>query len=90
MVKLGGVEEMNKLVLKLFAIGITLSIVGLYFLIRPKTVIYCTGLGQVLIAMLAALIIISLVSLYLNIKTLKGRGKKTTYRNSVQTSKLDC
>jgi len=69
---------MNKLPLKLFAIGIALSGVGLYFLIRPKTVIYCTELGQILIALLAVLIALSLVNLYLNIKSLKGKKKTTT------------
>jgi len=66
---------MNKFALRSFAIGMALSLVGLYFLIRPKTVIYCTELGQILIAMLAILIALSLVNLYLNMKALKERKK---------------
>lgn len=64
-----------KLTLRLFAIGMSLSLAGLYFLIHPKTVIYCTELGQILIAMLAVLIALSLVNLYFNIKASKEKKK---------------
>jgi len=67
-----------KLPLRLFAIGMALTAVGLYFLIRPKTVIYCTELGQILIALLAVLIALSLVNVWLSVKSLKGKKKTTT------------
>lgn len=58
----------NKVALRLFAIGVALILVGLIFLLSPREIIYCTEVGQVVIAMLAVLISISLVNLYLNIK----------------------
>jgi len=67
---------MNKNALKLFAIGITFSLVGLIFLLSPREVIYCTELGQIIIAMLAVLIALSLVNIWLNIKSLKKRKQK--------------
>jgi len=67
--------------LKLLCVGVILSGLGLYFLIRPKTVIYCTELGQLLIALLAILITLSLVNFYLNIKILKKRKQPCHARN---------
>jgi len=67
---------MKKLSLRLFAIGMALSAMGLYFLIRPKTVIYCTELGQILIATLAILIALSLINLYFNIRAFRSRKNK--------------
>jgi len=69
---------MDKIALKLFTVGITFTLVGLIFLLSPKKIIYCTEVGQIIIAMLAVLITLSLTNLYLNIKALKEKGKKTT------------
>lgn len=66
----------NKIVLKLFAIGVALMLVGLIFLLSPRQIIYCTEVGQIIIAMLAVLIALSLANLYLNIKALKERKKQ--------------
>ncbi len=68
---------MKKTALKLFAIGVAFSLVGLIFLLSPREVIYCTEVGQIIIAMLAVLITLSLTNLYLNIKASK-KGKKTS------------
>ncbi len=55
--------------LKLASIGIALLTVGLFFLLSPKKTIYCTEVGQIVIAMLATLIVLQLVNIYLNLKT---------------------
>lgn len=57
--------------LKLASIGIALLTVGLFFLFSPKKTIYCTEVGQVVIAMLAVLIVLQLVNIYLNLKRRK-------------------
>jgi len=66
---------MDKIALKLFTVGITFTLVALIFLLSPKKIIYCTEVGQTIIAMLAVLITLSLTNLYLNIKALKKRKK---------------
>jgi len=69
---------MDKFVLKLLAVGVALTLTGLIFLLSPREVIYCTEVGQIIIAMLAVLIALSLVNFYLNAKSLKRKKKKTT------------
>jgi len=59
---------MNRIALKLLAIGIALALTGLLFLLSPRELIYCTEVGQIIIAMLTILIALSLVNFYLNIK----------------------
>lgn len=58
--------HLMKPALKLAATGLALIIVGAYFLLRP--ILYCTDLGQALVAMLAVLIGLTLVNVYLNIR----------------------
>jgi len=67
---------MDKIALKLFTVGIAFTLVGLIFLLSPKKIIYCTEMGQIIIAMLAVLITLSLVNIWLNIKSLKRKKAK--------------
>jgi len=69
-------KSIKKIALRLFAIGVALILAGLIFLLSPKKIIYCTEVGQIIIAMLAVLITLSLVNIWLNIKSLKRKKAK--------------
>lgn len=60
---------MNKTTLKLFAVGIALTSVGLLFLLSPRKEISCSELGQIIIGMLLVLISLMIVNILLRIKS---------------------
>lgn len=68
--------KINKFQIKILAFGICFVSVGMFFLIYPKTVIDCTELGQILLAAITALVLISLANLYLNIRALRRKMAK--------------
>jgi len=59
---------MNKTALKLFAIGVALTINGMVYFIMPDFLYNSIEFKQVFIALLAVLISLQLVNLYLNAK----------------------
>jgi len=58
----------NKTALKLFAIGVALTLNGLVYFIMPDFLYNSIEFKQVFIALLSVLIALILVNLYLNVK----------------------
>ena len=66
---------MNKTVLRLFAIGVALTLNGMVYFIMPDFLYNSIEFKQVLIALLSVLITLLVVNFYLNIKASRNKKK---------------
>lgn len=67
---------MNKIALKLFAIGVALVANGMIYFIAPDFLYNSIEFKQVLITLLSVLIALMVVNVWLNVKNLEKSGKR--------------
>jgi len=67
---------MNKTALKLFAIGVALTLNGMVYFIMPDFLYNNIQFKQILMALISVFIALSLVNLLLNIQARHKSGKK--------------